>query len=93
MKPRPSNILTAQFVGHTYLWRLTYQGAAVATPVLTATAREHGLDITILQGSIGRIKDEPYAQLTVAVSSDDEDRLTRFSESLSRRDVHCERLS
>jgi len=74
------------------LWRLTYQGAAVATPVLTAAAREHGLDITILQGSIGRIKDEPYAQLTVSVPDDDEERLRRFFDSLARREVHCERL-
>jgi D-methionine transport system ATP-binding protein len=81
-----------QVNGASPLWRLTYQGAAVATPVLTATAREHGLDITILQGSIGRIKDEPYAQLTVSISADDEERLRRFSDSLARRDVHCERL-
>ena len=75
------------------LWRLTYQGAAVATPVLTATAREHGLDITILQGSIGRIKDEPYAQLTVSVSGDGEERLRHFFDSLALREVHSERLS
>jgi D-methionine transport system ATP-binding protein len=81
-----------QVSGAARLWRLTYQGDAVATPVLTATAREHGLDITVLQGSIGRIKDEPYAQLTVSISVDDEERLRRFSDSLARRDVHCERL-
>jgi len=74
-------------------WRLTYRGAAVATPVLTATAREHGLDITILQGSIGRVKDEPYAQLTISIAEEDEERLRAFCESLERREVHCERLS
>jgi len=74
-------------------WRLTYRGAVVATPVLTATAREHGLDVTILQGSIGRVKDEPYAQLTVSIAASDEQRLQAFSESLARREVHCERLS
>ncbi len=74
-------------------WRLTYRGAAVATPVLTATAREHGLDITILQGSIGRVKDEPYAQLTISIAEEDEERLRAFCESLARREVHCERLS
>ena len=65
----------------------------MATPVLTATAREHGLDITILQGSIGRVKDEPYAQLTVCIGENDEQRLKAFAESLAQRDVHCERLS
>ncbi|MDB6011407.1 MAG: metN2 [Gammaproteobacteria bacterium] len=79
--------------GISRLWRLTYQGAAVATPVLTATAREHGLDITILQGSIGRIKDEPYAQLTVSVSGDGEECLRHFFDALALREVHSERLS
>jgi D-methionine transport system ATP-binding protein len=79
--------------GVTRLWRLTYRGATVASPVLTATAREHGLDVAILQGSIGRIKDEPYAQLTISVPEVGEQRLRGFSESLARRDVLCERLS
>lgn len=74
-------------------WRLTYRGAVVATPVLTAAARELGLDVTILQGSIGRIKDTPFAQLTVRVASDDRQRLLRFSNSLAQRSVRCERLS
>jgi D-methionine transport system ATP-binding protein len=80
-------------VGSGALWRLTYRGATVASPVLTATAREHGLDVAIVQGSIGRIKDEPYAQLTISVPEVDEQRLRGFSESLARRDVLCERLS
>ena len=80
-------------VGGPQLWRLTYRGATVASPVLTATAREHGLDVSILQGSIGRIKDEPYAQLTISVPEVDEQRLRGFSDSLARRDVLCERLS
>ncbi len=75
------------------LWRLTYRGDVVATPVLTDTAREHGLDIILLQGSIGRIKDTPYAQLTVRIAGADGERLSRFSESLARSDVHCEHLS
>jgi D-methionine transport system ATP-binding protein len=79
--------------GVSRLWRLTYRGATVASPVLTATAREHGLDVAIVQGSIGRIKDEPYAQLTISVPEVDEQRLRGFSESLARRDVLCERLS
>jgi D-methionine transport system ATP-binding protein len=79
--------------GVSRLWRLTYRGATVASPVLTATAREHGLDVAIVQGSIGRIKDEPYAQLTISIPEVDEQRLRGFCESLARRDVLCERLS
>ena len=75
------------------LWRLTYRGESVATPVLTAAAREHGLDITILQGSVGRIKDMPYGQLTVRVTGNDERGLGHFSDSLTQRNVHCERLA
>jgi D-methionine transport system ATP-binding protein len=75
------------------LWRLVYRGDTVATPVLTATAREHGLDISLLQGSIGRIKDTPYAQLTVRIASDDDQRLNPFAAALASRQVHCERLS
>jgi D-methionine transport system ATP-binding protein len=79
--------------GVSRLWRLTYRGATVGSPVLTATAREHGLDIAIVEGSIGRIKNEPYARLTISVPNIDEQRLRGFSDSLARHDVHCERLS
>jgi D-methionine transport system ATP-binding protein len=79
--------------GVSRLWRLTYRGTTVGSPVLTATAREHGLDIAIVQGSIGRIKDEPYAQLTVSIPEVDEQRVRGFTDSLARRDVFCERLS
>ena len=78
--------------GVSRLWRLTYRGATVGSPVLTATAREHGLDIAIVEGSIGRIKNEPYARLTISVPDIDEQRLRGFSDSLAQRDVHCERL-
>jgi D-methionine transport system ATP-binding protein len=75
------------------LWRLTYRGATVTTPVLIAAAREHALDVTIVQGSIGRIKDEPYAQLTLAIPEADDQRLQQFCASLARRGARCERLS
>lgn len=78
---------------HLQLWRLTCRGAIVATPILTAAAREHGLDIAVLQGSIGRIGDTPYAQLTVHITGADEQRQCHFRESLARADVHCERVS
>jgi D-methionine transport system ATP-binding protein len=87
------DVAVATGAGASRLWRLTYRGATVASPVLTATAREHGLDIAIVQGSIGRIKDEPYAQLTISIPEIDEQRLRGFSDSLARRDVLCERLS
>jgi D-methionine transport system ATP-binding protein len=74
-------------------WRLTYRGDVVATPVLTATARECGLDIAILDGTIGRIKEMPFAILKVRITNADAKRLTRFSETLAQRAVHFEPLS
>jgi len=71
--------------------RLTYRGNVVATPVLTTLSRELALDLCILQGSIGRIKDTPYAELTVAVQAAPE-RLAQLQQSLSQRDVRCEVL-
>jgi D-methionine transport system ATP-binding protein len=83
----------APVLGRTSIWRLTSRGGSVETPVLTAVARELGLDIAILQGSVGRIKDTPYAQLTVRIEGIDDAILSGLSQSLARREVHCERLS
>ena len=76
----------------TQLWRLTYRGVAVETPFLTAAAREHRLDIAILQGSVGRIKDTPYGQLTVRITADADQSVMHFAASLAQRSVHCERM-
>ena len=74
------------------LWRLTYRGASVETPFLSTAAREYGLDVAILQGSVGRIKDTPYGQLTVRISGDVDHRIMHFAASLAQRSVRCERL-
>ena len=74
------------------LWRLTYRGAAVETPFLSTAAREYGLDVAIVQGSVGRIKDMPYGQLTVRISGDAGHRVMHFAASLAQHSVHCERL-
>jgi D-methionine transport system ATP-binding protein len=72
--------------------RLTYRGAVVATPVLSELARELTLDFSILQGSIGRIKDIPYGELTIAVERHDEPRLQRLLEQLAQREIRYEVL-
>ena len=74
------------------LWRLTYRGAAVETAFLSTAAREYGLDVAIVQGSVGRIKDIPYGQLTVRISGDAGHRVMHFAAFLAQRSVHCERL-
>lgn len=52
------------------LLRLSFRGAATTQPLLSRVTRELGLDVSILQGSVSRIKDEPYGQLVVAVEGD-----------------------
>ncbi len=76
----------------TRLLRLTYQGDAVATPLLSELTRELGVDFAILQGSVGRIKDVPYAELTVAVPHQDEPRWEQLCRSLTRRTVRYQVL-
>jgi len=48
------------------LLRLSFRGDSTATPLLSRLSRDLGLDLSILQGSVGRIKDTPYGQLVVA---------------------------
>ncbi len=48
------------------LYRLTLRGEAAAQPVLARLAREEGVDFSVVSGRISRIKDTPYAQMTVA---------------------------
>ncbi len=49
------------------LLRLSFRGTATLQPLLSRVSRELGVDLSILQGSVGRIKDTPYGQLVVAV--------------------------
>lgn len=72
--------------------RLTYKGEAVALPVLSRYGRELGLDFSILQGSVGRIKETPYGQLTISVAQDDEPRLRQLLAALSGHGIHHEVL-
>jgi len=48
------------------LLRLSFRGDNTASPLLSRLSRDLGLDLSILQGSVGRIKDTPYGQLVVA---------------------------
>ncbi|ETD71340.1 methionine ABC transporter ATP-binding protein [Pelistega indica] len=50
------------------LIRLTYHGKGAAEPLLSQLGRELNLDFSILQGSIGQIKETPFGQLVIAVA-------------------------
>jgi D-methionine transport system ATP-binding protein len=67
--------------------RLTYRGVSVATPLLTGLSLELGLQISILQGSVGHIGSIPYGNLIVAIDSTDEAQLTRFTQALQARNI------
>ena len=52
-----------------HLLRLSYVGSSTHEPIITRIAAQTGIDIAILQGVIGRIKDTPYGQLLVELHS------------------------
>lgn len=49
------------------VYRLTFLGDDAHRPILGATAREFGVDYSILTGRIGHIRNLAFAQLTVAL--------------------------
>ncbi|WP_438444905.1 methionine ABC transporter ATP-binding protein [Gorillibacterium sp. sgz5001074] len=51
--------------------RITYLGETTYEPVLFEAARETGTPISILQGTISRMKDTPYGQLVVEFGGSD----------------------
>lgn len=51
--------------------RLTYRGMATAQPLLSQASRELDVNLSILQGAVGKIKDTPYGQLVLAVDSEE----------------------
>ncbi|RYD84614.1 MAG: ATP-binding cassette domain-containing protein [Sphingomonadales bacterium] len=55
------------------LLRLTLLGAASRQAILGRIAREHVVDYAILNGRVGHIRQQPYSQLTIALSGRDVD--------------------
>lgn len=54
------------------LLRLSFRGENTSQPVLSRISRELLLDLSILQGSVGRIKDVPVGQLVIAARGPEE---------------------
>lgn len=73
------------------LVRLSFRGDATAQPLLSRLSRDLNLDLSILQGSVGRIKDTPYGQLIVAVQGESAD-LDSLSGYLQQAAVNFEVL-
>ncbi|GGX32079.1 methionine ABC transporter ATP-binding protein [Undibacterium squillarum] len=71
------------------LWRLTYLGDSTHAPVLSRVGAETGVEISILQGVISRIKNTPYGQLVIGLRAD-EDTAIRVLKQLSAEDVRVD---
>jgi D-methionine transport system ATP-binding protein len=52
------------------LLRLSFRGETTTQPILSRITRELGLNVSILQGAVSRIKDVPYGQLVIAIQGD-----------------------
>lgn len=57
--------------GNSLRLRLTYVGDATYQPILSHVAEQTKARITILNGTISRIKDTPYGQMLVELAGDD----------------------
>ncbi|WP_420810446.1 methionine ABC transporter ATP-binding protein [Corticimicrobacter populi] len=73
------------------LVRLSFREDAIAQPVLSRISRDLALDLSILQGSVGRIKNTAYGQLVLAVSGTDA-ALAQLPEVLAREGIEFEEL-
>ena len=72
-----------------WLVRLSYEGAATTQPMLSRLSRELQLDLSILQGSVGTIKNTPYGQMVVAANGSPAS-LRAMIPALDAAGVHCE---
>ncbi|MFZ6721302.1 methionine ABC transporter ATP-binding protein [Undibacterium sp. Ji49W] len=75
-----------------HLLRLSYVGSSTHEPIITRIAVQTGVDIAILQGVIGRIKNTPYGQLLVELRSTQE-QSDRVEQLLVNAGVRVARIS
>ena len=73
------------------LLRLSFKGNSTLQPLLSKVSRDLDVDLSILQGSVGRIKDTPYGQMVVAVQGS-ADNTRKLPEVLRANGVQCEEL-
>jgi len=74
------------------LVRLTYVGDVTYQPILSSIAAATPALITILQGTISRIKDTPYGQLLVELRGEPED-ISRVFSTLDQHNIRHEVLA
>jgi D-methionine transport system ATP-binding protein len=67
--------LSARFTGRRI--SVAVDSATTEGPLLSALARSHDVDFSIIQGGVSRVKDKPYGQLSLALYGQDVD-IDRF---------------
>lgn len=73
------------------LYRLSFRGDSTVQPIMSRVSRELGVDLSILQGSVGSIKGTRYGQLVVSAQGSS-DGLQRLSDMLASEGIECEVL-
>ncbi|NYT79682.1 ATP-binding cassette domain-containing protein [Alcaligenaceae bacterium] len=73
------------------LVRLSFRGDATVQPMLSRVSRELGVDLSILQGSVGSIKGTPYGQLVIAAQGASS-ALQQLESLFASEGVECEVL-
>lgn len=61
--------LSTQFSGRRI--SVAMDGVIADGPLLSSLARTHGVDFSIIQGGVARVKNRPYGQLSLALHGDD----------------------
>jgi D-methionine transport system ATP-binding protein len=72
--------------------RLSFRGHSVAQPVLSQICRRLAIDFSILQGTVGHIKNTPYGQLVVALEGAEQTGYETLRAELNQVGVECEEL-
>jgi len=71
--------------------RLSFRGEHATQPLLSRASREYAIDVSILHGTVGRIKAVPYGQLVLAAQGR-ADRLDAFCAWLVQHNIQTEVL-
>lgn len=89
MDPESWSMLKDKFSGHVI--RLTYKSMEAAQPILSHISLQLGVEVNILQGTVGSIGSTLYGQLVVSLDCDQE-RYAQVCELLRADDVVFEEL-
>lgn len=74
-----------------HLIRLSFRGNSTVQPILSRISRNLNVNLSILQGAVGRIKETPYGQLVLAVDGEGSSS-ARIAEFFAAEGIECEVL-